>query len=64
MYDRTDERGVPTSRGIPKAVQIAVIIGIFVIFGMGAFTIAWAGYGHVWPSTQSLRIPLDHSYRP
>ena len=64
MYDPTDERGVPTSRGIPRAVQIAALIGILCIFGVGAYTIYMSGYGHVWPSQQSLRIPLNGSYQP
>ena len=64
MYDPVDERGVPASRGIPKAVQIAVVIGILVIFWVGAYTLQWAGYGHVWPSVQSLRVPLNHNYDP
>jgi hypothetical protein len=64
MYDPVDERGVPVSRGMPKAVQIAGLIGILCIFGMGAVTIAYAGYGHVWTSVKSLRIPLNHTYNP
>lgn len=61
MYDPTDERGVPTSRGIPSVVIIASLIGILCIFGMGAYTIYMSGYGHVWPSQQALRIPLSGS---
>jgi hypothetical protein len=64
MYDPLDERGVPTSRGIPTVVRIAAVIGILGIFGLGAYTFFVAGYGHAWPSTKSLRIPLDGSYRP
>ena len=64
MYDPVDERGVPVSRGVPRAVQIAAIIGILAIFGVGATTIAYAGYGHKWPSVTSLRIPLNHTYNP
>ncbi|HLI97157.1 MAG TPA: hypothetical protein VKT72_13895 [Candidatus Baltobacteraceae bacterium] len=64
MYDPTDERGVPTSRGVPRVVQIAAIIGILCIFGMGAYTIYTSGYGHVFPSMQALRIPLNGSYKP
>jgi hypothetical protein len=64
MYDPLDERGVPKSRGVPTAVRIAAIIGILCIFGVGATTIAYAFYGHQWPSTSSLRIPLDGSYKP
>jgi hypothetical protein len=64
MYDPTDERGVPTSRGIPKAVQIAAMIGILAIFGVGFYTIWMSGYGHVFPYQQALRIPLNGSYKP
>ena len=46
MYDQLDDRGVPTSRGVPKAVMIAVVIGILAIFWVGEYTIQWAGYGH------------------
>lgn len=64
MFDPTDERGVPTSRGVPKVVIIAATIGILMIFGVGAWTIWNSGYGHVWPEQQALRIPLNGSYNP
>jgi len=64
MYDPLDERGVPASRGVPMAVRIAAIIGILCIFGIGGATIAIAYYGHQWPSSKSLRIPLNSSYQP
>lgn len=61
MFDPTDERGVPTSRGVPKVVIIAATIGILTIFAVGGWTIAKGGYGHVWPAQQALRIPLSGS---
>lgn len=64
MYDPTDERGVPTSRGIPRVVIIAATIGILAIFAVGAYTIVMSGYGHMWPWQQALRIPLNGSYKP
>ncbi|MFN2448378.1 MAG: hypothetical protein ABR508_01105 [Candidatus Baltobacteraceae bacterium] len=64
VYDPVDERGVPTTRGVPRAVLIAVLVGVLVIFAIGADTIALAGYGHAWPSTKTLRIPVNGSYRP
>jgi hypothetical protein len=64
MYDPLDERGVPASRGVPMAVRVAASIGILAIFLVGWWTIYNAGYGHVWPSTKSLRIPLNGSFRP
>ena len=64
MYDPVDERGVPTSRGVPRAVIVAVIIGILAIFWVGEYTLQWAGYGHAWPSQRTQRIPLNGSYNP
>ncbi len=61
MYDPVDGRGVPASRGVPMVVRVATIIGILVIFAVGAFTIGESGYGHNWPMTKSLRIPLNGS---
>jgi hypothetical protein len=59
MYDQTDERGVPQSRGIPTIVTIAAAIGILVIFAIGAFVIAESWYGHSWPPDRTLRLPLS-----
>ncbi len=64
MYDPTDERGVPTSRGVPRVVMIAAVVGILAIFGVGFYTIWMSGSGHVWPWQQALRIPLNGSYKP
>lgn len=58
MYDHTDNRGVPVSRGIPTVVRIAVIIGSIAIFAVGYVTVINAGYGHNWPSAKTLRVPL------
>lgn len=60
MYDPVDERGVPTSRGVPMAVRIATIIGILCIFGVGAAVLKLAGYGHHWPEQKALRVPLSN----
>ncbi len=59
MYDPLDERGVPTSRGMPMVVRIATIIGILCIFGVGGSVIMLAGYGHWWPDQKAMRIPLS-----
>jgi len=64
MYDPLDARGVPVSRGVPMLVRIATIVGILVIFAVGVTVIAFALYGHVWPPTASLRIPLNGRYNP
>ncbi|MBV8689714.1 MAG: hypothetical protein JOZ59_06370 [Candidatus Eremiobacteraeota bacterium] len=58
MYDITDKRGVPVSRGVPMVVRISAAIGILAIFVIGGFTVKMAGYGHQWPAARTLRIPL------
>lgn len=59
MYDPLDSRGVPSSRGLPKAVQYFAFIGILLIFAIGGFVIHEAWYGHQWPADKVLRLPLD-----
>jgi len=58
MYDITDRRGVPLSRGIPMAVRVSAAIGILAIFLIGGFTVKMAAYGHQWPAARTLRLPL------
>ncbi|MDQ2663654.1 MAG: hypothetical protein M3Y18_06430 [Candidatus Eremiobacteraeota bacterium] len=61
MYDLTDDRGVPQSRGIPKVVTIAAVLGILAIFAIGGFVIEQSYYGHGWPADKTLRLPLSGS---
>ncbi|MHB1550057.1 MAG: hypothetical protein ACYDEU_02110 [Vulcanimicrobiaceae bacterium] len=58
MFDPVDERGVPISRGIPKAVRMVGAIGVIIIFAIGTFVIVESHYGHIWPSTHSMRVRL------
>ena len=58
MFDPVDERGVPISRGVPKAARMVGAIGIVIIFAIGTFVIVESHYGHIWPSTHSMRVPL------
>ncbi|MBV8363115.1 MAG: hypothetical protein JO018_05230 [Candidatus Eremiobacteraeota bacterium] len=58
MYDITDKRGVPVSRGVPMVVRISTVIGILAIFIIGGFTVKMASYGHDWPALRTLRLPL------
>jgi hypothetical protein len=64
MYDPTDERGVPTSRGVPRIVFVAAAVGLLAIFAVGFDTIFLSWYGHSFPWQNALRIPLDGSYKP
>ncbi len=59
MYDVTDDRGVPVSRGVPTAVRIAILIGAIIIFAVGADVVLNASYGHQWPANKTLRLPLS-----
>ncbi len=58
MYDPTDYRGVPVSKGVPHAVRYAGVVGLIFIFGMGFLTIIQATYGHQWPAATTLRMDL------
>ena len=58
MYDPEDERGVPTSTGVPSLVRITAIVGLLVIFAIIA-TVSYAShFGHAWPYTNAVRVPL------
>lgn len=49
---------VPQSRGVPPALTYAIIVGLVMIFAIGAATCLFSGYGHEWPSTHSMRVDL------
>lgn len=49
---------VPESRGIPTSIVRVVIVGIIIIFAIGAAVVLMSGYGHHWPAESTLRIPL------
>ncbi|MEO9170700.1 MAG: hypothetical protein ABI282_03450 [Candidatus Baltobacteraceae bacterium] len=53
-----DFNTVPESQGISKQALIIVGIGIFMIFVIGGLSIGFSGYGHVWPSQQSMRVDM------
>ena len=59
MYDPVDARGVPTSRGVPPLVRVLVVVGVIAVFIIGLATIKTAGFGHSWPATKTLRVPLS-----
>jgi len=58
MFDPTDHRGVPVSKGIPHLVQWAAAVGMLMIFGMGYLTVKDADNGHQWPAAKTLRMDL------
>lgn len=53
-----DFSSVPKSKGISKQAMIILGIGLVMIFIMGGLTIGFSGFGHVWPSDKSMRVPM------
>ena len=51
---------VPESRGVPAALYRIVVIGLLVIFAIGGSVVLLSGYGHHWPSNETLRVPLNN----
>lgn len=49
---------VPQSKGVPLGLLVTVAVGIVVIFLIGAGVIVNSHYGHMWPSTTTLREKL------
>jgi hypothetical protein len=49
---------VPTSSGVPPILPFVAVVGIVGIFAIGTAVVLTAGWGHVWPSVQALRIAL------
>lgn len=49
---------IPQSKGLNTFTKIILVIGVLMIFIIGGFSAFLSGYGHVWPSNHSLRIPL------
>jgi len=58
VYDQTDDRGIPVSAGIPPVVIAAVIFGIIVILAIVTLVFSNSSFGHAWPSTKAIEIPL------
>ena len=58
MYDLEDERGVPISSGVPRIVVWAGIAGVILIFVIAGLVLAVSGYGHMWPSENTLNLKL------
>jgi hypothetical protein len=49
---------VPESRGMPSALYRIVIIGLLLIFAIGASVVLESGYGHHWPANTTMRVQL------
>jgi hypothetical protein len=49
---------VPQSKGLNTFTKAILVTGVLGIFAIGGFSAFLSGYGHVWPSSHSLRIDL------
>ncbi len=53
-----DFSSVPASKGLGKGTTTLLLIGVVMIFIIGGMVVGMAGYGHMWPSTHSMRMDL------
>ncbi|HEY1682573.1 MAG TPA: hypothetical protein VGF98_13095 [Candidatus Tumulicola sp.] len=49
---------VPQTKGIPKSILYSAIVGLAMIFGIGASVVLLSGNGHHWPAASSMRVDL------
>ena len=53
------EYEIPQSRGIPPVVRYLFGVCLIVIFFMGFVSIFYSGWFHVWPMTETVKVPLS-----
>ncbi|HTV91870.1 MAG TPA: hypothetical protein VMG98_04050 [Verrucomicrobiae bacterium] len=56
--ETVDFSHVPKSQGLNTGTKFILVTGVLMIFAIGGFSAFLSGYGHVWPSTHTLRIDL------
>ena len=49
---------IPVTAGTPVAVHVLFVIALIIVLGQGFFVVALAGFGHIWPAANSVKIPL------
>jgi hypothetical protein len=58
--DFIDFTTLPKSKGIGRGTMVILAIGVLMIFVMGGLASFMSGYGHRWPSMQTVREPLGN----
>jgi hypothetical protein len=58
--DFIDFSEVPQSKGLGRGTMVLLIAGIIAIFLIGGFSAFLSGYGHMWPSIHTTRMPLGN----
>ena len=59
MHDHGESVHLPVSSGFPVFVRLCGWVGLIVIFIMGGVVVANSGGNHVWPASDSVKVPLD-----
>lgn len=49
---------VPQSKGVPKVLVVSGLVGLLMIFTIGAASCLFSGYGHHWPENSTMRVDL------
>ena len=58
--DVIDFTELPKTQGIGRRIYVVLVIGLLMIFTMGGLSAFLSGWGHMWPSTTTLRMPLGN----
>lgn len=58
QQETVDFSTVPQSKGLNTFTKVILVSGVLTIFVIGGFTAFLSGYGHVWPSSHTLRVDL------
>lgn len=57
--ERLDFSRIPQSQGVAKRAYLVLVVGLLGIFIMGFLSVIMAGYGHMWPYTNTMRTGAD-----
>jgi hypothetical protein len=49
----------PVSSGFPVLVRVCGWVGLAMIFIMGGLVVSNSGGNHVWPASDSVKVPLQ-----
>lgn len=62
MSDKDDhaaaQTDVPVSAGVPPLAKFLMAGAVLIVFMQGAFVVTAAVFGRIWPSLDSVRVPL------
>jgi hypothetical protein len=53
-----NDRPIPVSKGLPRSMQMLLVIAVIVVFIMGSTVVISSNFGRVWPSADSAKVPL------